>query len=116
MTDRSIHHTLIDEAAEFEAKGGATAGSLYRARRQAPDPAQVYSVRIPASRLDELRRVAASHGMAPSALLRAWTIERLDAEIAGDPAERPTESHPRDDSQLRDTVREVVREELAAHR
>jgi hypothetical protein len=42
------------------------------------DPSQVYSVRIPVSRLEQLRRRAADEGVAPSALMRQWVIERLD--------------------------------------
>jgi hypothetical protein len=48
--------------------------------RMAPpqNPSQVYSVRIPVDRLEELRRVAARRGVPPSTLLREWVLERLD--------------------------------------
>src|SRR5260221_13621819 len=43
------------------------------------DPAQVYSVRIAVGRLEQLRTRALKEGVAPSALIRQWVIERLDA-------------------------------------
>ena len=43
--------------------------------------AQVYSVRIPVAALERLRRVAAATGVAPSALMRGWVLERLDSEV-----------------------------------
>jgi hypothetical protein len=46
------------------------------------DPSQVYSVRIPVSRLDQLRRIAAERGIRPSALMRVWVVERLEQETA----------------------------------
>lgn len=42
-------------------------------------PAQVYSVRIPVDRIDQLRSVAANEHTTPSALIRAWVVERLDS-------------------------------------
>jgi hypothetical protein len=55
-------------------------GPTYVPRHPAKDPAQVYSVRIPVGRLDQLRKRATREGVAPSALMRQWVIERLDAE------------------------------------
>jgi hypothetical protein len=40
----------------------------------------VYSVRIPVRKLDQLRQRAAQQGVAPSALMRQWVIERLEAD------------------------------------
>ena len=42
-------------------------------------PSQVYSLRIPVEKLDFLRRVAAEHNELPTALMRRWVLERLDA-------------------------------------
>lgn len=53
---------------------------IYGNLKPAVSPSQVYSVRIPVDRLEELRRVAEARGLAPSALLRSWFIERLDRE------------------------------------
>lgn len=43
-------------------------------------PAQVYSVRIPPDRLEELHKVAARQGVTVGTLIRAWVLERLDKE------------------------------------
>ena len=51
--------------------------------RPVTDPAQVYSIRIPSSRLEQLRQAAAAGGAAPSALMREWVLDRLDAETSG---------------------------------
>jgi hypothetical protein len=55
-------------------------GPSYAPRRPAKDPSQVYSVRIPVGRLEQLRQRAAEKGVPPSALMRQWIIERLDAD------------------------------------
>lgn len=52
----------------------------YRRPRPPKEPSQVYSVRIPVDRLEQLRRVAERRRVAPSALLREWVVDRLDAE------------------------------------
>ena len=41
---------------------------------------QVYSIRIPVSRLGKIRRLAARHKMPPTSMLRQWILERLDLE------------------------------------
>jgi hypothetical protein len=43
---------------------------------------QVYSLRIPVDRLAELRQVAEADGVEPSALMRQWVLDWLDAEKA----------------------------------
>ncbi|MBV9313368.1 MAG: hypothetical protein JO100_06370 [Pseudonocardia sp.] len=40
---------------------------------------------MPAERLAELRAVAEAFGEQPSALMRRWVLERLDAERANQP-------------------------------
>jgi hypothetical protein len=49
--------------------------------RPAPprEPSQVYSLRIPVKKLKLLRHVAAEHNATPSALMRRWVLERLEA-------------------------------------
>lgn len=87
----SVASMLAREAEEAEARAAAEdRGDVQpmrgqRARRQATEPSQVYTVRIPVGRLEELRRVAEQRGEAPSALLRRWALERLDAEVGRDP-------------------------------
>lgn len=54
-------------------------GPTYVPKYPPKDPSQVYSVRIPVGRLEQLRQRAAEEGVAPSSLMRKWVIERLDA-------------------------------------
>lgn len=51
-----------------------------RARRQATNPSQVYTLRIPVERLGQLRDLADAMGEAPSTLMRQWVLERLELE------------------------------------
>lgn len=60
-------------------------GPSYRRRHPPQDPAQVYSLRIPVDQIEELRQLAADKGVTPSALMRAWVLERIAAEKAGLP-------------------------------
>jgi hypothetical protein len=41
---------------------------------------QVFSLRLPALRMEQLRRLAAEHGVSPGALVVDWVLERLDQE------------------------------------
>jgi hypothetical protein len=71
--------TEAEERADAEERGEVAPTSGQRGRRRALDPSQVYAVRIPVSQLRKLREVADSLNMQPSALIRQWVIERLDA-------------------------------------
>ena len=42
---------------------------------------QVFSLRLPALRMEQLRRLAASRGVSPGALAVDWVLERLDQEV-----------------------------------
>jgi hypothetical protein len=44
------------------------------------EASQVYSIRVPVERLEELRSIAADRGLRPSSLMRDWIIERLKSE------------------------------------
>ena len=87
MTE-SVREVLAREAleaelvAEAEDGGAASPQPGQRARRRPVDPSQVYSVRIPIDRIEQLRRLAQERGFAPTALLRQFVIERLDVESA----------------------------------
>lgn len=84
----SVRDMLAREANEAEARadaedrGEAPPTPGQRGRGVAADPAQVYAVRFPASRLAELRRVADELGELPTALIRRWVLERLDQRNA----------------------------------
>lgn len=42
--------------------------------------AQVFQLRLPALRIEQLRRIAADRGVSPGALAVEWVVERLDRE------------------------------------
>ena len=68
-----------EERADAEERGEIAPAPGQRGRRRAADPSQVYAVRIPVSQLRKLREAADTLNMQPSALIRQWVIERLDA-------------------------------------
>jgi hypothetical protein len=94
----SVRDMLAREAAEAEARAAAElAGEVaptrgQRGRRPSADPAQVYAVRIPVSRLRELRAVADDLDVPPSTLIRQWVLEQLD-ELAAVERNDPASSH-----------------------
>ncbi|MGH3698130.1 MAG: hypothetical protein ACRDQY_01400 [Pseudonocardiaceae bacterium] len=51
-----------------------------RHREPAKSPTVVYSVRIPADWIEELRQLAAGRDVQPTALIRTWVLAQLDAE------------------------------------
>lgn len=92
----SVRDMLAREANEAEARadaeerGDAPPMPGQRGQRSAADPAQVYAVRFPVSRLAELRKVADELGEPPTALIRRWVLERLDQRNApGDAYDAP---------------------------
>ncbi len=42
--------------------------------------AQVFQLRLPALRIEQLRRIAADRGVSPGALAVDWVVDRLDRE------------------------------------
>jgi hypothetical protein len=82
----SIRETLSREAveaemvAEEEERGEREPQPGRRGRRPAVESSQVYSVRVPVERLEQLRRLAEQRGVAPTALMRQFVLERLDQE------------------------------------
>jgi len=68
-----------EERADAEERGEIMPGPGQRGRKPAADPSQVYTVRIPVSQLRKLREAADRLNMQPSALIRQWVIERLNA-------------------------------------
>jgi hypothetical protein len=80
VTNRDTARILAEEAEEAEERRDEPGGKLYRKARPAREPAQVYSVRMPVERLEQLRQAAEREGTTPSALMRRWILERLDQE------------------------------------
>jgi hypothetical protein len=83
VSQDNIAEVLAKEAEDTE-RGRDMDATYVPSRRRPKDPSQVYSVRLPVERLEELRQLAARQDVAPSALLRRWTIERIDREIDHD--------------------------------
>lgn len=50
--------------------------------RPPKEPSQVYSVRLPATVVEELRVLASAKGEAPTALIREWVLDRMEEELA----------------------------------
>src|SRR5262249_9109909 len=71
--------TQAEMRAEAEERGEVAPTPGHHGRQPASDPSQVYTVRIPVSRLRELRAIAAELGEPPATLIRRWVLERLDA-------------------------------------
>jgi hypothetical protein len=47
----------------------------------ARSPSQVYSIRVPVDRLEQVRSLASARGLAPTAMMRQWVLARLDDEM-----------------------------------
>lgn len=92
-TDAADLRRLDDEAMEdddLDDAGDAAEVAAERTRRRMRRVAsQVYSIRVPVDRLEDLRQLAAARGEAPTALMRQWVLERLDAETLGHSLEVP---------------------------
>jgi hypothetical protein len=57
--------------------------------------AQVFQLRLPGLRIQQLRRIAAERGVSPGALAVDWVIDRLDREAAdASEAEPATAAQP----------------------
>lgn len=105
MGAKSIRDMLAAEAVEAEAiaeaenRGERKPAPGQRARQGAKDPSQVYSVRIPVDRIEQLRSLAAQMDVAPTVLLRRFVLERLDVEAA--PTTTTVELPARDPNEVR---------------
>jgi aryl-alcohol dehydrogenase-like predicted oxidoreductase len=83
MTEQNIGDVIAAEAEHAEHhRDDAPSTQGYRRTHPPREPAQVYSLRVPADRLEQLRELAADKGVTPSALMRGWVLERLDAARA----------------------------------
>ena len=80
----------------------------YRRRSRSP----VYGLRLPAERIEQLRRIAQARGVEPSVLARQWVIDQLDAaEHARDQAQERWE---RDLRATTDHLRQLLDERPGA--
>jgi hypothetical protein len=101
MTE-DIRDVLAREAEQAEERRDQPT-RLVRRARSPREPSQVYSIRMPVDRIDQLRQVAERAGVSPTTLMREWVLERLDNETPAviDLAGR-----------LRRLIRDEVRDEL----
>jgi len=66
-------------AAEAEHAEATRDADLPFRRRRTASPHQVYGLRLPPERIEQLRRLAQARGVEPSVLVRQWVIDALDA-------------------------------------
>ena len=85
MRDDTADRLAAETEAAEQLRDEDDLGPTYAPRHPPRDPSQVYSVRIPVSRLEQLRQRAAEEGVAPSALMRRWVVERLDTDEGAKP-------------------------------
>jgi aryl-alcohol dehydrogenase-like predicted oxidoreductase len=90
-TDRELREAIAAEAEHAEATRDA---DLPYRRRGSGAGTSVYGLRLSDDRIAQLRRLAATRGVEPSALARQWIIDRLDA--ADHPRTHATEQWERD--------------------
>lgn len=82
----SVDDDLEDEAPHHQRTRPAETGvpAAHRA------PSQVYSIRVPVDRLEQVRRLASERDVAPTVMLRQWVLARLDQEVGrGTPPDEP---------------------------
>src|SRR5260370_37734701 len=80
MREEEISELLASEAERMERSKDRR--RHVRSSTIPQDPSQVYSMRIPVSRLEQLRRIAGTKGERRTALLRRWALERLSEEMS----------------------------------
>ncbi|HEX6521503.1 MAG TPA: hypothetical protein VF070_16105 [Streptosporangiaceae bacterium] len=56
-------------------------------------PSQVYSIRVPVDRLEQVRRLASERNVAPTTMLRQWVLAQLDQELGTAPSGSRAETH-----------------------
>jgi|SRR5579885_3396578 len=98
MAKQAIAEFLAQEAEDAEQHRDEPNGPMFHSRRPSVDPSQVYSVRMPVAKLEQLRQLAAKAEMNPSSLMRQWILERLDEEAQGGREEK--------------RLRRIIREEM----
>jgi hypothetical protein len=78
MSDEDVAARIRAAVDDVDADSGVEPDWV-RHREPSKSPTAVYSVRIPVERIEELRELAASRGVQPTALTRAWVLAHLDA-------------------------------------
>jgi hypothetical protein len=82
VADDDLEDEIFEEVARGnEEDDGLTLGS----RRQ---KSQVYSIRVPVEQLEQVRVLAKQRGVAPTAMMREWILEKLQSEAGETVAKR----------------------------
>lgn len=69
---------LLDKIAAEAEHAESTRDADLDYRRRRTGGTQVYGLRLPAERIEQLRRLAAARGVEPSVLARQWVVAHLD--------------------------------------
>ncbi len=112
-TPHTIADVLAAEAEMAERTKDDPPGPRVRSQRPPKDPSEVYSLRIPIDRLDEVRRLAGQGHATPAALLRRWILERLDVEAGRRPVDGSDEARRQVADALRKALAVVENREIA---
>jgi len=114
VIDDDLEDGILDEGARLvEERSDESAPASQRQR------SQVYSIRVPVERLEQVRLLAKERGVAPTVMLREWVLAQLDAETRTQtpPAESgvpdPTRPQATHDS-LRDQRTDAATQRLEA--
>lgn len=102
MSDHEVsRHAAIAAAAELddEQEQAGQAEHPYHRVPRAVAPSQVYSIRLPVDRIEELRVLAAESDERPTSLIRRWVLEHLD-EASPHPQTNGTARHATDQFRL----------------
>jgi len=94
---------VIDDDIDDEQDGLSAQDEPPRASQR--PRSQVYSIRVPVERLEQVRAIAKERGIAPTAMLRDWVLQQLDAEVAkaspkDHAAERPSKDGQHSEERL----------------
>jgi hypothetical protein len=109
--DRELRNRLAEAATQIEATSDEDL-TWIKHKNPPTEPTAVYSVRLPADRIDELRALAEARGTRPTSLLRAWALEKLDS--AARRQDRNTERWERDMRATTDHLRALLDERPGA--
>jgi hypothetical protein len=105
----SVDDDLEDEAPHHQRTRAAAETGIPTAHRA---PSQVYSIRVPVERLEQVRRLASERDVAPTVMLRQWVLARLNQEVGqGTP---PDEAHESESPRRRTARSAAARHDMSS--
>lgn len=102
MKDEELENLIDEETAASEASRERPLSD--RATRKRQSRSVIYSVRLTPEQTEEIRRIADSVGIPPSALVREWVVEGLAAEQEASTLDALVEALSRDVDRIRRRV------------